>query len=215
MISNKQKKLKVTRRRVIVLTCLVMVCIAAFFNSCGCMNKQRDTQIEAAAVKKWAQRLELPGVSNFHKVSDVLYRGGPPTAEGMRQLEKLGIKTVVDLRLFGSDTREIKGTGMVYEHIYFQTWHPEKRQIVRFLQIVTDPNLAPVYVHCRRGADRTGFMCAIYRIAVQGWNKEQAIKEMTKGGFGFNRFWQNLINYLNKLDVEEIRQEAGLNEKSP
>lgn len=39
----------------------------------------------------------------------------------------------------------------------------------------------------RHGSDRTGTMCALYRIAVQGWSKEDAIREMTAGGFGFHR----------------------------
>ncbi|MHC4690923.1 MAG: hypothetical protein ACYS5F_15040, partial [Planctomycetota bacterium] len=46
---------------------------------------------------------------------------------------------------------------------------------------------------------------AIYRIFVQGWDKEEAIKEMTNGGFGFHSVWWNLVNYLKELEVEKIR----------
>src|SRR4030042_3868966 len=146
---------------------------------------ERDTEAESAAKRKWAQRLELPGVDNLHKVSDELYRGAQPTIEGMEGLKELGIKTIVNLRSFHSDREEIADSGLSYEHIYMKTWNAEDKEVVRFLKIVTDPNRTPILVHCQRGADRTGTMCALYRIAVQGWGKEEAIAEMTEGGFGF------------------------------
>jgi protein tyrosine/serine phosphatase len=62
-----------------------------------------------------------------------------------------------------------------------------------------------VLVHCRRGADRTGVMLAIYRVVVEGWTKADAIDEMTRGGYGFRPVWQNLVRYVEELDVEAIR----------
>ena len=53
-------------------------------------------------------------------------------------------------------------------------------------------------------------MCAIYRLAIQGWTKDAAIAEMTQGDFGFHTMWGNLPDYLRALDVERIRREAGL-----
>ncbi len=173
-------------------------------------SNERDTKAELAAEREWAEYLEVAGARNFHKVSEELYRGAQPSAEGMRQLKKLGIKTIVNLRSFHSDRKEIGDTGLSYEHIYMKTWHAEDEEVVRFLKIVTDPNRTPAFVHCQRGADRTGTMCAIYRIAVQGWRKDEAIEEMTKGGFGFYTRWQNLIDYIRELDIEEIKSQAGL-----
>ena len=167
-------------------------------------NYQRQSET-IPAQKKWAERIELPGLPNFHKVSDDLYRGAQPTAEGMKQLKKLGIKTVVNLRSLHSDRDEIKGTALSYEHINMTTWNTEDKDVVRFLQIVTDSNCTPVFVHCQHGADRTGTMCAIYRIIIQGWSKNEAVDEMTKGGFGYHSIWQNLPDNIRKLDVEEIK----------
>ena len=81
--------------------------------------------------------------------------------------------------------------------------------VVRFLQIVGNPGHAPIFVHCQRGADRTGLMCAIYRIAVQGWTKDEAIAEMTQGGFRFNHGYQNVVNYIRDVDIDQIKQRAG------
>jgi protein tyrosine/serine phosphatase len=160
--------------------------------------------------ESWAQPVELDGIPNLFKVSDNLYRSAQPTADGMRNLKDLGVVTIVNLRSFHSDRDEIGTTGLAYEHIYMKAWHPERKEAVRFLQIVTDPKRTPVLLHCQYGADRTGTMTAIYRIAVQGWSKEDAIEEMTKGGYGFNKVWTNLPSWIRDLDVEAIRKEAGI-----
>jgi protein tyrosine phosphatase (PTP) superfamily phosphohydrolase (DUF442 family) len=155
----------------------------------------------------WAQPMDLPGLPNLHKVSDDLYRGAEPTPEGVQQLKKLGIKTVIDLRSSGSPD-DLSGTGMTYVRIRSTAWQPEDKDVVLFLQTVTDKDRAPLFVHCRRGADRTGMMTAIYRVAGQGWTKEQAIAEMTQGGFGFYSGWQNLVRYIRDLDIERLKQSA-------
>jgi protein tyrosine phosphatase (PTP) superfamily phosphohydrolase (DUF442 family) len=174
-------------------------------------NKQRQAET-IDAQEKWAERIELPGLPNFHKVSDDLYRGAQPTTEGMKELEKLGIKTVINLRSMHSDRDETKDTTLAYEHINMTTWNAEDKDVIRFLQIVTDSSRTPVFVHCQHGADRTGTVCAIYRITIQGWSKDEAVKEMTKGGFGYHSIWQNLPDYVRKLNVDEIKHSAGLNE---
>jgi protein tyrosine phosphatase (PTP) superfamily phosphohydrolase (DUF442 family) len=40
-----------------------------------------------------------------------------------------------------------------------KAWHPEEKEIVKFLKTVTDKTKTPVFVHCQHGADRTGLMC--------------------------------------------------------
>ncbi|MFH2044382.1 MAG: dual specificity protein phosphatase family protein [Pseudomonadota bacterium] len=158
----------------------------------------------------WAQPLVIEGVPNLHKVSDNLYRSAQPTANGMKNLKEMGIKTVVNLRTFHSDRSKIGNTELKYEHIYMKAWHPEQEDIIRFLQIATDPNYTPVLVHCLHGADRTGTMSALYRIAIQGWPKDEAISEMTKGGFNFHTVFGNLPEWIQKLDIESIKKEAGI-----
>lgn len=167
---------------------------------------------DAAVVRpaEWAQPVSLDGVPNLHQVSDTLYRSAQPTAEGMKNLKQMGIKTIVNLRELHSDRDEIGETGLGYEHIGMYTWHPEKEDAVRFLRVVTDPDRTPVLVHCQHGADRTGAMCALYRIAVQGWTKQAALTEMIDGGFGFHSIWINLPDWIEDLDIQAIRQEAGL-----
>jgi len=158
---------------------------------------------------RWAQRIPAPGLPNFFKVSDQLYRGAQPTAEGLEGLKKFGVKTVVDLRAAHSDSGQLPG-GLGFVRIPMRTWDAEEDDMVRFLRVATDRKRGPVFVHCAHGADRTGLMVAVYRVAAQGWSKEDAIREMTKGGYGFHPFWENIPAALRKLDVEKLKAKAGL-----
>ena len=47
--------------------------------------------------------MDRPGLPNLHQVSDTLYRGAQPTVEGMGELKKLGVKTVISLRAHHND----------------------------------------------------------------------------------------------------------------
>lgn len=219
-----QKELKKTKSArlyhiAILLAVIALIGICIYLQKkCGpefgslFKSKKPDLETKQETQKKFAQAIDLPGVPNLHKVSDDLYRGAQPSNEGMRQLEKLGIKTVVNLRSIHSDRDEIENTGLSYEHIRMVLWNTRDEDVVRFLKIVTDSNNTPVFVHCQFGADRTGMTCAIYRIAVEGWNKNEAIEEMTKGGFGFHSIFKNLVDYIQVLDIGKIRHAAGLSD---
>jgi len=91
-----------------------------------------------------------------------------------------------------------------------KAWHPEEKEVVRFLQLVTSPDRTPVLVHCMHGADRTGVMSAIYRVAIQGWTKDEALKELREGGFGFHGIFENLLEWFNGLDIDEMKRRAGI-----
>lgn len=166
----------------------------------------------------WADALLLDGVPNLFRVSDELYRSAQPQAPGMVNLQGLGVRTVVNLRSFHSDRAALGDTGLGYEHLYMKAWHPQRHEAVRFLSLFAKRSVCdaggdtrtPVLVHCQHGADRTGAMCALYRIVVQGWSKDAAIEEMTGGGFGFHEVWANLPRWLRELDTEKLAVDAGL-----
>ena len=99
---------------------------------------------------------------NFQMVDKGLYRGAEPTAEGFRQLARLGIHTVLDLRAEGGratlEGKLVRSLGMQYINVPLAGYQaPTPEQITEALRILQDPTLAPVFVHCRRGADRTPF----------------------------------------------------------
>jgi protein tyrosine/serine phosphatase len=177
--------------------------VAAFLsNQAIAKTKERPTN--------WATPVKVEGVPNLHKVSNQLYRSAQPTKEGMRNLEKIGIKTIVNLRSLHSDRDELEGTKLNYEHIVFNPINTEKEDLVRFIKIMNDPSKHPVLVHCKHGADRTGTMAAFYRIIFQGWSKEEAILEMKNGGYGFHKIFKNMIELIQETNIEEVKKEAGI-----
>jgi len=166
---------------------------------------------------QWATPVEAPGVPNLYRVDAGLYRSAQPSRNGFTRLGArhglvpgdAPITTVLSLRAFFSDAPLVAmPSALRLEQIPVQSWHPEDEDVVQFLRIATDSARQPVLVHCQHGADRTGTMVAIYRIAVQGWTKAAAIDEMTRGGFGFHPIWQNLVRYIEDLDVDAIRTQV-------
>ena len=156
----------------------------------------------------WAKPVKVEGVPGLFRVTPDLYRSGQPTLEGLRNLKAMGIKTVINTRDFHSDRDEVLAAGLQYERIHMKAWLPLEKDAVRFLKIVTDPKRTPVLVHCWLSSDRSGTLIAIYRIAVQGWSREDAIQEMTEGDFGFHRILIDLPIWIN-IGKHRTHQKEG------
>jgi hypothetical protein len=159
-----------------------------------------------------------PALPNLYRVNASLYRSAQLSRAGFDLLESRAslvpgdpaINTVVSLRAFNDDRSLVESASVLrLEQISFKTWHAEDEDVVKFLRIVTTPALQPVLVHCRHGSDRTGTMVAVYRVVVEGWTKAQAKDEMIHGGFGFHPIWQNLLQYIDALDVAALRAEVA------
>lgn len=161
-----------------------------------------------------AEKLTENGLPNLHRVSPQLYRSAQPSSEGLRAAaEHLGVKTVINLRAFHSDKDEAKKAGGVplkLERIRIKTWDLEEEHVVQFLKLVSNTNSGPFLLHCMHGADRTGTMIAVYRMAIEGWSREAAMKEMMGPDYGYHKMWLNLPRYLRKVDVADLRRKAGL-----
>ena len=162
----------------------------------------------------WAQPVALSGVPNLHRVNDGLYRSGQPDKEGMRNLATLGIRTIINLRAYHSDTDEVGEEEIDCVRIPMHAWRPREDDVAAFLAVATSPERAPILVHCNYGADRTGFMCALYRIVIDGWSKERALTEMVEGGFGFHGVWRGLVEFIEDADVDMLRWRTELMRQS-
>jgi hypothetical protein len=158
----------------------------------------------------WARPMMLPGLVNFYQVTTNLYRGAQPTAEGMVGLQGLGVRSVISLRTLRSDRHELHGTGLKSVSLGMVPWRVKADEVVKFLKTATSTNNLPAFVHCEYGADRTGLMCAMYRIVVCDWTKQEAIAEMKDGGFHFSPVWKNLVSFIEAADVAAYKRLVGL-----
>src|SRR5580700_9539912 len=131
-----------------------------------------------AAGIEGASNVDVPGVHNFHQVDEHVYRGAQPHAQGFAGLAKIGIKTVIDLRGEKSEENAVQGAGMHYVRLPWSGFKaPAESQITAVLSLLSDDSAWPVFVHCRRGADRTGTAIACYRIMHDHWTNRQALAE--------------------------------------
>ena len=163
---------------------------------------------------QWAQKIEKQGLPNLHQVSPTLYRSAQPLDDCGKSIAELGIRTVVCLRISETDTMMPKDVGVHY--IKLTPLGMSDKDIIRVLSILANPaGGAPCLVHCQHGADRTGVICAAYRVCVQGWTKEAAIDEMRNGGFGFHRILTHLPAVVRKMNVEAIRKAIFKRQDNP
>jgi tyrosine-protein phosphatase SIW14 len=149
-------------------------------------------------------RDDLPGLTNYAAVSDVLSRGAQPTAEGFAELKRRGVKTVVNLRTFHSDRDLLAGTGLQYVEIPCYAWYAEESNVLKFLKVVEDPRNQPVFVHCQQGADRTGMMAGVYREFEQQWTADDAAKELPN--FHFHPIFGEVVTFVQKFDRDATRK---------
>ena len=130
-------------------------------------------------------------IPRFLKVATGLFRGGQPVNGGFEFLKTQGVKTIINLRQENDEESAVRGLGMNYVHLpmdvdpFTHATIPEAA-IQKYFEILSNPENLPVFIHCRRGADRTGTMVGLFRMAVQGWNAERAYKEARDIGM---RWW--------------------------
>jgi len=140
----------------------------------------------------YGEKLKIRGVPNPGKINDGLYRGAQPNEQGLEELKKLGITTIVDLRAEDRgksewERQQAEKLGMRFVHIPIAGFAaPTNEEVAQFLSLFRDSQ-QKIFVHCLLGEDRTGVFVATYRMSVQKWPVTQALREMNS--FGFNGFW--------------------------
>jgi tyrosine-protein phosphatase SIW14 len=152
------------------------------------------------------------GVHNFQRVDQHVYRGAQPTEEGFRNLARLGVQTVVDLREPGSrsaaEKRTVEAAGMKYVSVPMNGMEtPSNRDVAKVLALLEDASTGPVFVHCMRGADRTGGVIACYRIEHDHWKNEKALAEARSMGMSW--FQKAIQHYVSRYEPRILDSPAS------
>jgi protein tyrosine/serine phosphatase len=194
-----------TRRRLAVaLGLALLIGLASSMQPSGTAAPEADGPRDS----RWAEPLaDRAGLPNLYRVSEGLYRGAQPSKkEGFESLAEIGIKTVVNLRGGHDEAKVVHAHGLDYVYIPMRAWSFDEEDVIRFLQVATLPANQPVFVHCRRGADRTGMAVAVYRVVVEHWSREDALAEMIEGPYDYNPRWKDLVRFVQTMDVERLRE---------
>lgn len=163
----------------------------------------------------WARRVDpaVAGLPNLYRVNDDLYRAAQPDAAGFDALQAMGVRSVLSLRQTLDDASLALGTDMVLTRVPMKSRYVAEKKSARVVQAMRDLRFGlqrgPVLVHCHHGADRTGLICALWRILYEGWSRQSAIDEVIEGGYGFHPIWFNIPRYLRDVDLNDLRDRIG------
>jgi protein tyrosine/serine phosphatase len=82
-------------------------------------------------------------------------------------------------------------------------WTPNDRQVDQLLATLADPAKRPLYVHCKKGMDRTGVIVALHRVINEQWTPTAAAHE--RDAIGFNGWLFLLDRYYSRKAGEGRR----------
>ncbi|WP_426203699.1 dual specificity protein phosphatase family protein [Pseudomonas sp. TWP3-1] len=160
---------------------------------------------EAAPVRptEWAQPVEVQ--YNLFQMSPTLYRSALPDSGAVPLLKNLKVATVINF-LPESDSNWLQTPGINQVQLPYRTNHVDDSDVLKTLRAIQAAEATgPVLMHCKHGSDRTGLMAAMYRVVIQGWSKEDALSEMTQGGFGESGHFRDDVRYVMQADVDKLR----------
>ena len=174
--------------------------LAGIAGGCGARQSAASTPHQYALAEKMA----VLGLKDFAKVNEYLYRGAQPKEEGIEELKKLGIDSIVDLRgerhgLMEKERAHAESLGMRLVSIPGTGWTaPRDEQVAQFFALVSETPRRKIFIHCWFGGDRDGMFVAAYRIAFDGWSAEEAVHEMR--AFHYKEFLHpNMEWYVRKF----------------
>ena len=140
--------------------------------------------------------------NNFHKVDENLYRSNMPTPSRIRDYRKLGIKTIVNLRGVRKDggwLLENEACGKYnIKLIDFRARSraaPEKEMIFKAEKLFNSIKY-PALIHCKSGADRAGFVAAIYLMVFEGKSVQEAQKQLSIRFFHLDFTATGILDYV-------------------
>lgn len=158
-----------------------------------------------------SRKIESRYFKNLFQISDSIFRSEQPSKKGFRELETMGIKTIINLRRLKDDTKKAKGTDLVLKKIPLRAAKIVEGDIINVLDMIHTSE-KPVLIHCWHGSDRTGVIMAAYRVVFENWDKEKAIQEFRRKEFGYHENWYpNLLDLIRNLNPESIRKEMEIN----
>lgn len=178
---------------------LLLVIVLLVANLCAASSQPRP--------ETWAQPIQSKCLKNFYKLNDQVYRSAQPDEEAFGYLRSLGMKNILNLRNSHNDDPDVTQLGLKLHRVTMDAGKIEPKDVVAALRIIKQSD-GPILIHCRHGSDRTGTICAMYRIVFQNWSKEDAIDELLHGGYGYHALYKNIPEYIRQENIEAMKKKV-------
>lgn len=125
-------------------------------------------------------------IYNFVRLSKDFCTGGQPRVQELVNLKSTGTRSIVSLRRpsefnEAAQVAEAKRLGIRYYNIPVNSQSPKDEEVKEFLEILSDPNNLPVFIHCA-SANRVGGFWMIRRVLIDGWGIKEAEAEALRVG---------------------------------
>ncbi|MBV2358586.1 tyrosine-protein phosphatase [Thalassococcus sp. CAU 1522] len=151
--------------------------------------------------------------TNFWPVAPGVWRSNQPTHRRFEKYAAMGIKTVINLRgedkrahyLFEKESCDALGLTLVNAKLWAREAAPRRR-----IEAVIDALRAaerPMMFHCKSGADRAGFVAAMYQMIFEGVSVDEARKQLGLKYIHLDFTKTGVQDYV--LDVYEARLVKG------
>jgi len=122
---------------------------------------------------------------NLGQIGPGVWRSNQPSTGDLERLAKMGLKTVVNLRgatqqsfyLFEAEACQRLGLTLIDLNLSARQ-APPRSKLLKLIEIL-DTAEAPLLIHCKSGADRTGLAAAIWRMEKAGETAAAAAKELS------------------------------------
>lgn len=140
------------------------------------------------------------------KVDSGCYWGPIPNQKKLEELKAMGVKTIVNCRMnpLVKKEEQARKLGMNFVHIKTGLFvAPGEPEIKKFLAVIHDPDMRPVYICDQVARDRTQFYAGVYGMVAQDWDAEKASWKMYRNGL--RHWWPWFYKY--KDVVKEYEDE--------
>ena len=151
--------------------------------------------------------------TNFFPVAPGVWRSNHPTHRRLKKYADMGIRTVITLRgpdpqsyhLFEEESCRALGLELVVVRLWAR--HAVKREYILDVLAALRAAERPMVFHCKSGADRAGFVAAMYQMVFEGKPVQEARKQLGLKYIHLKWTKTGVQDYI--LDVYEARLTQG------
>ncbi|EYD76520.1 hypothetical protein Rumeso_01941 [Rubellimicrobium mesophilum DSM 19309] len=153
------------------------------------------------------------GWTNMDEVAPGVWRSNQPTHGRLRALKARGIRTIVNLRGEGESSfhrferESCAALGLTLVSVALRSRRaPERAEVLKLFEAFRTAE-RPFLIHCKSGADRSGFAAALYLIAHRGETVAEARRHLSWRYLHMRRGRAGVLGHI--LDLYAARLRGG------